>query len=156
MEGLLAAVEQSALATHLRFSRWTYAGVNTAHVLGVALTLGAVVPLNLRLLGFWRSVPLAGLARVLVPAAGFGLALALAAGLLLFSVRASEYGALTLLQVKLLLVALGTVSALRLHARHGMRLEDASAGARRLHALVSLVSWTGALVCGRLIAFVAG
>ena len=61
VDAVLAAVEASGLATALRFSRgWGYAAVNTAHVLGVALLVGAAVPLALRLLGLWRGVPLAG------------------------------------------------------------------------------------------------
>lgn len=156
MEALLLAIERTDLATALRASRWGYAAVNTAHVLGIALLVGAIAPFDLRLMGVWRGLPHAALARVLVPVAAAGLALAAASGALLFSIRAGEYADVALLRVKLALVALGATSAVLLHLRHGPWL--ATAGRARLAAAgaLSLLCWLGALVCGRLIAFVAG
>lgn len=153
MDALLAALEGSALAQTLRASRWGYAAVNAAHILGIALLVGAIMPLNLRLLGLWRSVPRQTLVRVLVPAAASGLALAALAGLLLFSVRAREYSEIGFLQMKLALVALGALSALALHARHRPWLATASDSRLSGHAVISIICWTGAVVCGRLIAF---
>jgi uncharacterized protein HemY len=57
------------------------------------------------------------------------------------------------LQVKLALVAVGTLAALYAHGRHGAVLADASPARLRAHATVSLICWLGALVAGRLIAF---
>ena len=156
MEGLLAALEADTFARALRVSRWRYAGVNAAHILGIALLVGAVVPLNLRLLGVWRGVPRAMLVRVLVPVAAAGLGLAVFTGLLLFSVRARQYAGLDVFLIKLALVLLGTGAALAAHLQHGVLLETASASRLRLHAFVSLGCWTGALACGRLIAFAGG
>jgi hypothetical protein len=153
VEAFLAALEGTAVARTLRASRWGYAAVNAAHILGVALLVGAIVPFQLRVLGLWPGVPRPLLARVLVPVAAAGLALAAAAGLLLFAVRAREYAGIGFLQAKLALVAAGTLSALALHRAHGFLLE--TAGDARLvgHAVVSLACWLGALACGRLIAF---
>lgn len=153
---LLAVVEATAPAQYLRGARWGYAAVNTVHILGIALLVGAIVPLDLRLLGLWRGVPRAALARVLVPVAAAGLALAASAGLLLFAVRAREYAGMEIVQAKLALVVLGAAAAIAAHIHGGWRLERA--GGRRLagHALVSLACWGGALLCGRLIAFAGG
>lgn len=153
MEALLAAIEGNALAEALRGARWGYAAVNGAHVLGIALLVGAILPLDLRLLGLWPAVPRAALVRVLVPVAATGLALAVAAGTLLFSVRAREYADNPFLLAKLALVATGTAGALALHARHGRMLEGAHARTLRAHAALSMACWLGALACGRLIAF---
>lgn len=153
MEALLAALEQTALADTLRVSRWGYAGVNAAHILGLALLVGAIVPLQLRLLGLWRDIPRAALVRVLVPVAASGLLLAIVAGLLLFAVRAREYAALGVMQLKLALVVTGLLSALVLHGMHGYRLERAGRPRLRVHAVIALACWLGALACGRLIAF---
>ena len=153
MEALLAALEATWWAQSLRVSRWGYAAVNTGHVLGLALLVGAIVPLDLRLLGAWRNVPLEALTRVLVPVAGVGLALTLVTGVLLLSIRASEYAALAILQLKLALVVVGAASALAAHYRFGSGLEGASERQLIAHGVVSLVCWTGALLCGRMIAF---
>jgi hypothetical protein len=153
VEPFLAALEGTGVAQALRVARWGYAAVNGAHIFGIALLVGAIVPLDLRLLGFWPGVPRAALVRVLVPVAACGLALAVAAGLLLFSVRAREYADLEVVQVKLALVALGASAALWLHARCGFRLEGAGRARLAAHAVLSLSCWLGALTCGRLIAF---
>lgn len=153
METFLAALEGSALAQALRFSRWGYAWVNAAHVLGIALLVGAILPLDLRLLGAWRDVPRASLVRVLAPVAAAGLGLAVVTGALLFSTRATDYADVGFLQMKLSLAAIGLVSALWVHAAHGPTLEGARRGRLAAHAAVSAFCWLGALVCGRMIAF---
>lgn len=153
MGELLAAIEASGLAGLLRVSRWGYAGVNAAHILGIALLVGAILPLDLRLLGAWRRVPRAMLARVLVPVAATGLALAIGSGVLLFSVKAADYAGLGVFRVKLALIIVGVVAALILHLRHGPRLGGLSRRGAVLHGLASLACWLGALVLGRMIAF---
>lgn len=155
MDGIFAALEAWPVAQYLRYARWGYAAVNTMHVFGVALLVGAIVSLNLRMLGAFPSVPLAPLVRVLVPVAAVGLALAIGAGLLLFSVRATEYADLGVFQLKMALVALGTIGALTIHALYGRHIERASPARLAVHAGVSSACWIGALVCGRLIAFAA-
>ena len=153
MEAFFAALEATGPAQYLRASRWGYAAVSGGHVLGIALLVGAILPLNLRLLGFWPSIPRANLLRVLVTIAATGLALAVLTGSLLFSVRAQEYATVGYLQAKLVLVLLGLLSALMIHRAYGVTLEGASARRLRFHALFSLGCWLGALACGRLIAF---
>lgn len=153
MEALFAALEGTALAQALRGSRWIYAGVNAAHILAIALLVGSVVPLNLRLLGVWRGVSREAVVRVLAPVAASGLALALVTGPLLFAVRAREYGAVGFLQLKLALITVGVLSALALCRAHGFLLRDAPRPRLVGHAVISTVCWLGALACGRLIAF---
>lgn len=154
MEALLAAMESTAVAEYLRLSRWGYAAVNTAHLLGIALLVGSILPFNLHILGLWRRVPHLSLARVLLPVAATGLVLAVAAGTLLFSVRAVEYAQIVFFQIKIVLVVVGTLSALLLYRAYGLSLEGAREPRLRVHAVLSTVCWLGALVCGRLIAFV--
>jgi hypothetical protein len=149
VEDLLAALEATPVATHLRLSRFTYPLVNAGHILGIALLVGAIVPLDLRLLGAWRSVPRDALARVLRPAAAAGLVLAAVTGALLFSVSAREYWATWVFPTKMLIVALATLNALVL----GARLENASPVRRRAAALLSLALWPSALLAGRWIGF---
>ncbi|MCY3831057.1 MAG: hypothetical protein OXF89_18175 [Rhodospirillaceae bacterium] len=153
MESLFAALEGTALAQTLRSSRWLYAGVNAAHIFAIALLIGSVVPLNLRLLGVWRGIPREAVVRVLAPVAAGGLILALITGPLLFSVRAREYSGIEFLQLKLIFIAVGVLSTLALCRAHGFLLKDAPRARLAGHAILSTVCWSGALVCGRLIAF---
>ena len=156
MEWLLAGLESTSIAQYLRVSRWGYAAINASHVFGVALLIGAILPLNLRLLGLWSSVPIRALATVLVPVAATGLVVAVTAGVLLFSVRALEYSSIGFLQMKLVLVLFGLLSAGSLSRAHGFSLEGVPKARCIGHALVSMSCWLGALICGRLIAFADG
>jgi len=153
MDGLLTALSQSDIAIYLRFSRWGYAAVNTAHVLGIALLVGSAVPLDLRLMGAWRRIAHRDLARVLVPVAGAGLAIAVITGFLLFSVRAGEYASLNVFRVKMALLALGALSAVSAHLWFGRWLETASRRQLFRMGAVSLMCWLCVLVAGRMIAF---
>ena len=152
-EEVLAALEGAEFASVLRGARWGYAAVNALHILGIALLVGAIVPLNLRLFGLWRGVPQGFLVRVLVPMAASGLGLTVIAGFLLFAVRAQEYAAIGFLQAKLLLVVVGTLAALEAHRRYGILLEGARRSYLTVHAGISTICWLGALLCGRLIGF---
>ena len=153
LDALFAALEGTAPAQTLRSSRWLYAGVNAAHIFAIALLIGSVVPLNLRFLGVWRSISREAMVRVLAPVAASGLALALLTGPLLFSIRAREYSSVGFLQLKLVLITVGILSTLALCRSHGFLLRDTSRTRLVGHAVLSMVCWLGALVCGRLIAF---
>lgn len=157
---LLTAVEQSAVAELLRFWRWAYPLTNAAHILGIALLFGAILPLDLRMLGLWRSVPLPLLARVLVPMAGTGLGLALLTGPLLFSVDPFKYASLGVFWLKLLLIAMAVLNLLLLHRSTAWRQTINAAGSVQpvpprlcAHAVISALGWLLVIFCGRLIAY---
>ena len=150
MDGLIAAVEASGIATVLRQGRWSYPAVNAAHLLGVALLVGAAVPMDLRLVGIWRGeMPVATVLRLLRPMAAAGALLAVPTGALLFAVQASDYVAMPLFAVKLALVGLGLAHALA----WGGALGDAPRLRQRAAGALSLAIWVAALVCGRLIGY---
>lgn len=154
MEGLLAALEGLAPIAALRFSRWTYAAINTGHVFAIALLVGGTVPLSLRLMGLWPSVQRADVVRILALTAGVGLALGVLTGSLLFATRATEYIANPAFQIKLGFIGVAVGSVFFANIRYGWDLMDAPGPAVRRAATVSLICWIGALTCGRLIAFV--
>jgi hypothetical protein len=154
----LAALEASAPSAALRGSVWAYPLVNAAHLLGVALLVGGVVPLDARLLGAWRTVPADGLWRVLTRTAGAGLALAVGTGALLFSVKATAYARSPWFLVKMAVVAAGACNVLVIHrlaARRppGQGGQLAPSPATRVSAGFSLAAWLAALALGRLVGY---
>lgn len=158
LETLLAGLQATALSQALRASLWLYPLVNTGHVVGIALLFGAIVPLDLRLLGAWRGVPLHLLARVLVPVAVAGLLLAAGTGALLFATRPLDYAGEPLFGLKMVLVALAVANALWL--RRSPRWGAMQAGAEvaalpgwRLAGLLSIGLWLAVLTAGRLIGY---
>jgi hypothetical protein len=149
VESFAAAVEASAVAAHLKQARWTYPAVNTLHIFGIALLFGAVAPMDLRLVGLWRGdVPLRTVLRLLRPVAAVGAALAVLSGLLLFSVKATDYIALQLFFVKMALVAIGLA-----HALANGALVNASPRQQRAAGAISLAVWAAVLVCGRMLGY---
>ncbi|HEX6994189.1 MAG TPA: DUF6644 family protein [Gammaproteobacteria bacterium] len=157
---LLSAVENSALGHALRGAGvWTYGVLNLGHVLGLSLLIGSVVLLDLRLLGAWRATPLAALARPTVPLAGLGLAIAVASGICMVSVNATEYYGNPFLLLKFAAIGLGlvnvaVVSRLPAWRAKGER-EPTGREATQLAIAggVSLVAWLAALACGRMIGY---
>jgi hypothetical protein len=154
-----AALEATEFAAALRNSIWSYPLVNAAHIFGVALLVGSIVPLDLRLLGAWRSVPLAPLWAVLTRTAGIGLVLAIIFGMLLFITRATEYAASNLFIAKMFLVLLGTANALMLRVPSGPQFSKIASPQWKLPvrlqvaAGISLSTWLAALTLGRLIGY---
>lgn len=147
----LAALENLPFIAALRDSWLAYPLVNAAHIIGIALLFGAIVPLDLRLAGWRReAAAIDGLSRLLLPVAMFGFALAASAGLLLFATDARAYAASPLFQAKMALIALalGNAWALRkVDWRHRPRARVALAGA------ASVLLWLGVIVLGRLIGY---
>jgi hypothetical protein len=155
----LAWLEASALAADLRDSRWVYPFVNAGHILGVALLVGAIVPLDLRLLGCWRTLPIAGLWRVTTSTALGGLVLVATCGALLFIARATEYAASPFFLGKMGLLGAAVVNAM-FARRRALRYFATSPAAEispppslRNAAGFSLLAWVGVLCLGRLIGY---
>lgn len=152
----LVALEASAPAEFLRASRYAYPLINAAHILALAALFGSILALDLRLLGLFRTVPVAPLARILPRLSGIGLAVATPTGIALFSVQPFDYLAHPVFAVKLALIALGAANALLLHRTAGWReilLGGGVPNSARAAAAISLTAWTGAILAGRLLAF---
>jgi hypothetical protein len=152
------ALQNTGIATALRQSFWVYPIVNAGHIVGLALLFGAIVPLDLRLLGVWRTMPLAVMSRILLPVALAGLALAVPTGLLLFSVRATEYAATPLLWIKFSLIACAIANALLLRLSLAWAVAEHSdlAGTMprlQLAGALSIGLWLAVIVVGRMIGY---
>jgi hypothetical protein len=144
-------------AALLRGSGTAWLLVDAAHILGVGLLVGAIVPLDLRLLGFFRGLPLALMAPFLSHAAAAGAALAIATGLWLFSTKPAEYLANGAFLWKTALLALALANVALQHANRSYAQALAGGAVRltvRLAALGSILLWLAVLVAGRWIAFV--
>ncbi len=157
MTAIIDALGQWPGALLLQRSGTAYLLVNAAHILGIGLLLGAILPLDLRLIGIIRGAPLAALAPFLVRSAAFGLTLAIATGLWLFTVKPAEYVANPAFLWKLGLLALALGNIALQHRGEGFRralAEDRPVIRVRAGAAASLAIWLAALVAGRWIGFV--
>ncbi|MDO8909982.1 MAG: DUF2214 domain-containing protein [Pseudohongiella sp.] len=153
----LGQIAQWPLALFLRQSAWAYPLVNSLHILSIGLIVGAITTLDLRLLGVFREIPLAMLARPLVRVAQTGVVLTLLSGVLLFSVQPANYLSNSAFQIKLVLMSLAILNALIVHR---LPQWQGALDNDRIHpvlvtgALLSLLLWILTILAGRWIAFV--
>jgi hypothetical protein len=152
----LAWLGQSPLAQALAAWPTLYIFINGAHILAIGLLLGAILPLDLRLIGFFPRFPLNVLGPFLSRAALTGVLLAMLTGSLLFSAKPVEYMNNPAFLTKLGLLAVGLANALLLHAhpawRESMRLKKATTRVR-VGAGISMLAWLSVLLAGRWIGF---
>ncbi|MCJ8517444.1 DUF6644 family protein [Pseudorhizobium tarimense] len=144
------------VARALTVSPTVYLLVNAAHIMAIGALFGAILSLDLRILGMFATVPLQSLALFLSRIAASGAVLAVLTGLCLFSVRPQEYAQNPAFLAKVSLVAFGVAHALAVHRTAGWRaiLAGGTAPAPlRFSALLSSLIWISAIVAGRWIGF---
>lgn len=160
MNEFLAWLEASAAGEAMRSSGvWTYGVVNLAHILGVASLFGALLVLDLRLLGLWRTIALASLERPVVPVASAGFALAALSGTFMIATNATDYAGNPFLLIKFPAIALGMLNFAVLSFLPAWRVrhvrELAPAERRQLAAVggLSLACWLTAIAAARMIGY---
>ncbi len=118
-----------------RNSGTAYLFVNAAHILGIGLLVGSILPLDLRLAGCFRSVPLVVIGPFLMRVAAAGGATAVLMGLWLFSVKPSEYVANTAFLWKMALLAAALANVILQHRSRDfvLAMEGGSIGAPGSH-----------------------
>ena len=156
----MAWLEGSPLGHAMRDTGvWTYAVVNLTHILGVATLFGSIVILDLRLLGFWKHIPLSALSGPTVRLAAIGLAVAVLTGSGLLATKATEYVGNPFLYIKFPAIALGLLNVRLLHRSpawqaHRVRvLEPREETQLKRMGGLSLASWLVAISAGRMIGY---
>lgn len=134
----------------IRIHPWAYPAFESAHLMGVAVLVGNLVLFELRVFGVGRALPLAALARLALPVASGGFALAAITGLAMAASQWNELAANRVFMAKLVLLFGAGANALWFHARGSLQRLDATA---RVQAVLSLGTWLAVLVCGRFIAY---
>lgn len=158
MTEILASIEGSALATWTRESPsiWAYPTILTLHTFGLAIVVGANAIVDFTLLGFAPLIPIPSL-RQLFPVMWWAFALNFVTGVLLFAADATTKAGQPVFYVKLILIGVALLIAQaksRRLAQPGRATGgDVARGLRSSLALASLLAWTGAIVAGRLLAY---
>jgi hypothetical protein len=149
-------LEHSWLGTSVTNSVWAFAAIETGHLLALAMLGGAVLLVDLRMLGWGlKDEPLRDLARTAQPWLLAGLAGTIATGIpLLASLAASKYYANEAFRLKMYFLAAAILFTFTIRRAVIMR-----AGARstpyllRAVALLSVLLWSGVGIMGRGIGF---
>lgn len=154
---MLEAIGDWVAAT--QFAEWAasspyaYPAANTVHVLALALLLGGIGIVDLRLLGMFRSLPLQPLARALVPVAATGVAILAASGSILFAADAEAVASSGTFRLKLVLIAIALANVALFRLLYGRSPADPPPLLARVLALTSLLLWTSVAIAGRMIAY---
>jgi hypothetical protein len=127
------------------------------HTVGLAMVVGPNAVLDLRILGAATRLPIEAL-RPVFRIMWIGFALNASTGLVLFVSEAADKGLLWVFWVKLSLIALALITASRtkrvIFGDDGATVTTEIPGTAKALAILSLVLWCGAIVAGRLMAYV--
>ena len=149
--------------THLSFlmkdNTWLWAGCETIHFLGLAMMVGVIGALDLRMLGVAKQLPMRPLHR-LVPWGIAGFVANLVTGIMFYSADAMQYTHNIAFQFKMLFVLLAGVNVLYFYgAKVSQRVEALGPGAdapmsAKVVAGTSLFLWFGVMYWGRMLPFI--
>jgi hypothetical protein len=135
----------------LRTHPFAYPALEVVHIIGIALLLGNLVLLELRVWGRARELPVRELARLSLSLVVIGFGLAALTGLLMFAAQAGELLANRAFVIKMGLMMLAGCNAAWFHGRDSLGKLD---GLARLQTLTSTLLWIAVMFCGRWIAYV--
>jgi hypothetical protein len=160
--GALGALEGSGLGHAMRQWLWLYPSVEIVHIVGIGLLFGSIAVLDLRLLGFSRSISVKKLASHVLPWTAGSFLLIIPSGLMMFTAHATEFIDSPVFVIKMCLIMAGGVNAALFHTitfrtadvwdSEEMRKLRPPPSARLAGAL-SLLLWISVIACGRLLAY---
>jgi uncharacterized membrane protein SirB2 len=149
----------SRVGSGIRESVWVFPIVEGTHLLGIALSVGMLCWFDLRLLGLvLRDEPVSKVWKQVMPVAFVGFALMFVTGVLLFWAEAFTAFHSVHFWIKMLLLVLAGVNALRFEttAHRNMAEWDLAPVPplnARMTGAISLILWTAIIITGRTMAY---
>lgn len=158
VDAMAASIRHSGIGAPMTDSLWLWPLCETLHFIGLALVIGIVGFFDLRLIGFFRQIPVSA-ARELMPFALFGFGLNLVTGVLFFVGHPEQYVHDMAWWLKVGSLALAGLNAAVFEAAVGARTVTVGAGeetpaAAKAIGVVSIVAWFGVLFWGRMLPFI--
>jgi len=151
----IKATKLSAFVVH---SPWVWPAAETVHFIGLAMLIGVIALMDLRLLGLAKRLPFAPLHRLL-PWAIAGFVLCLMTGTVFFAGEPFQYIHNSVFWFKILFIALAGTNVLVFyvtgifHKVEKLGPGDDAPRAAKLIAVVSLFLWIGVMYLGRMLPF---
>jgi hypothetical protein len=156
---LCQRLQDSAFATSLLESQYVWLIVESAHVLGLAFSVGLIAITDLRLIGHFRPrEPVSEVLGSLRPWLLTGFALMFVTGALLFISEAAKVIVIPWFKLKMLLLLLAGINALWFELKLGRELSAWDTLARppigsKIAGWTSLACWTAVIFLGRWVAY---
>jgi hypothetical protein len=149
--GILLWIEESGVGIFVRESLWGYPIILSSHGVGMAIVMGVVIALNMRVLGYASGTAVLSY-NGLFMAGWIGFYINLISGLLLFTNYAERYFFQGSFQLKIGLIVLGGVLLKVL--MNGIR-DGRDEMHTKMVSIACLSCWFGAVITGRLMAYLA-
>ena len=127
-----------------------YPALEVLHISGIALLVGSLVLLELRVWGFAAELPVKPLARLGLSVTLCGFGVVVASGLLMFAANPAELLSNRAFLIKMGLVQVAGLNAAWFHGRDSLARCDTLA---RVQTVLSMGIWLAAIICGRWIAY---
>jgi hypothetical protein len=156
---ILKWLETTPLSVFILESEWAFPSIESIHVIAIALVIGTISIVDLRLLGLASTKRgFTELSHEVLPWTWLAFVVAAIAGLLLFISHATEYFANMAFRIKLLLILLAGLNMLYFHlftCRNISEWDRSSAVplAARITGGISLACWIAVVGFGRWIGF---
>ena len=132
-----------------RFEDWDWLFV-FLHVVSASILLGAILLVDLRMIGVMRRLDVRQLAALSVPWAIGGGVVAVLSGLVLLMFDPISHGVHTYFLPKMALILLGLVNALAFHRLTKFDAVDTRKVSSRVAGVLSIALWAGVFLCASL------
>lgn len=154
MHPFLESLQSSDFAAWVLESNFGYPVILTLHTTGLAVVVGVMLLVDLRVLGRVTVLPLPAM-RPLLPLVWWAFALNLLTGVVIFVSDAVRYYDSTNFRIKLaaVLAAIGLVVPVSRFLRRATASTGAAPRAVQAAAAASILLWGAAIVSGRLMAY---
>ena len=144
---ILSWIENTSVGFWIRESLWGYPIVLSSHAVGMAIVVGVVTMIDIRVLGYAKSIPFTAF-KSLFNLAWAGFVLNFISGCLLFTGDPKKF--FHDWPFRITLIILGMISVWRLLRE--IKINESSSKAKAI-AVFSLLCWFGAITAGRLTAY---
>ena len=143
----------SRISDYMVNSPWAWPAAETIHFIGLSLSIGVLLAVNLRILGVMRQVPFADVHRLL-PWGMLGFGANLITGMLFFVGQPGQYISSSPFHWKVLFLVIAGANFLYLTVfRKGFADRYDPNGADKAMAVVSIFSWLFVLYAGRMLPY---
>jgi hypothetical protein len=155
LSDLFAWISNSALGAWVVSSGYIWPTLESIHFVSLCVLFGSILVVDLRLIGFYRNA-CAPMVDVLIRLSMAAFAVNLATGILFFAGNTYKYVDNAAFELKLLLILAAGINAWLYRSRLSgiVRTEAVSLGTIAVGSL-SILFWTGVIICGRMITFYA-
>ena len=151
-------LEERSFAVAITESTWMFPAIEVVHVFAIALVVGSIAMVDLRLLGWSnKNRPVSDLLSQFLPVTWSAFVIAATSGALLFSSHATKYYGDFPFRLKMICLVLAGVNMATFHLLTQRRIADWDIGVTppgaRTAGAISLLLWVTIVAAGRWIGF---